>query len=173
MFCFLIFSQSRFSYELCSHSSPVLWPHVPGLIWFWMFGLTVDRMIVCLHSSLGWTIQYWLELVLGKKMCSIIFRSKGMTGQEEGGGCMMGQQRWSLSYHSVICCFYVCHPWQLMSLLSTTVDIFQIGETPFFVAIDNHYKKIVICVRGTLSLQVSSLVLAAKTANLLSLLSDL
>ena len=29
----------------------------------------------------------------------------------------------------------------------------QIGETPFYVALDNKYKKVVICVRGTLSLQ--------------------
>ena len=31
--------------------------------------------------------------------------------------------------------------------------LIQIGETPFYVALDNKYNKVVICVRGTLSLQ--------------------
>ena len=37
--------------------------------------------------------------------------------------------------------------------LAIYVSILQIGETPFYVALDNKYKKVVICVRGTLSLQ--------------------
>ncbi|XP_052809041.1 diacylglycerol lipase-alpha-like isoform X2 [Mya arenaria] len=39
-----------------------------------------------------------------------------------------------------------------MDLVYVTYHV-DIGETPFFVAVDNKYKKIVICVRGTLSLQ--------------------
>ena len=38
-------------------------------------------------------------------------------------------------------CIYMC------------ISFLQIGETPFYVALDNKYKKVVICVRGTLSLQ--------------------
>jgi hypothetical protein len=34
------------------------------------------------------------------------------------------------------------------------VCVFQIGETPFFVALDHKYGRVVVCVRGTLSLQV-------------------
>lgn len=41
-----------------------------------------------------------------------------------------------------------------MSYLSLIVLIFQIGETPFYVAIDHKYKRVLICVRGTTSLQV-------------------
>lgn len=34
--------------------------------------------------------------------------------------------------------------------------MFQIGETPFYVALDHEFGKVVVCVRGTLSLQVGS-----------------
>ncbi|KAL4232804.1 hypothetical protein ACF0H5_007490 [Mactra antiquata] len=39
-----------------------------------------------------------------------------------------------------------------LDLIYVTYHV-DIGETPFYVALDNKYKKIVICVRGTLSLQ--------------------
>ncbi len=39
-------------------------------------------------------------------------------------------------------------------VLLTSLLYFQIGETPFYVAVDHDMKTVVISIRGTLSLQV-------------------
>lgn len=38
----------------------------------------------------------------------------------------------------------------------TVVDLFQVYETPFYVAVDHEKKKVVISIRGTLSPKVSA-----------------
>lgn len=41
-------------------------------------------------------------------------------------------------------------------LVITAVDLLQVYETPFYVAVDHEKKKVVISIRGTLSPKVSA-----------------
>lgn len=45
----------------------------------------------------------------------------------------------------------------MFHLSATAVDLFQVYETPFYVAVDHDKKKVVISIRGTLSPKVSAL----------------
>ena len=43
----------------------------------------------------------------------------------------------------------------LIEIINDPFALLQIGETPFFVALDHENKRVVVAIRGTLSLQVS------------------